>query len=244
MENAEIGLASFGLAAETGLHHLSLVDHALDSPSTPGLIELRLPELETIVVTKTSPGFSESVIQRMRELVHGAAAGRLGRLKFLVFDFHHQGEAVGSGDAAFDALVSEAANLILQAPVVLIANARAAMAGADLEFALACSMLIGEADARFSFAADPVAAMGVYGFLAQKIGFVRAERLMEGGEVLSAQQMHDLLLLKHVDEAGVGMGGVRKFLTRTSRRHNSCYGIYRAHRMASPARRGDLRAAR
>jgi len=125
---------------------------------------------------------------------------------------------------------------------VLVANARGDMSGADLEFALACSILIGEADARFSFAADPIASMATYGFLAQKLGFVRAERLMERGEVLDAQQMHDLLLLKDVAEPGSAMDGIREISDAHLKRHNSCYGIYRAHRMASPAVRQDLRS--
>jgi enoyl-CoA hydratase/carnithine racemase len=209
-----------------------------------GLVERRLDDLETLWISKSLPGFSPACVDRLRELLRDAAAGRLGRLKFLAFDFVHAGEAAAAGNPGLEALVSEAANLILQAPVVLVANARARMAGADLEFALACSMLIGEADAVFSFAADPVVSMGVYGFLSQKIGFARAEQLMERGEILDAQQMHDLLLLKDVAEPGAGLEGVRKFLARTSRRHNSCYGIYRAHRMASPAVRGGARAYR
>lgn len=227
------------------MHRLSLVEPIEHSPAhLDGLIEHRFDELETIVLSKTDPGFSPDVIARLTEVVRAAAAGQLGRLKFLVFDFDHVGEAGVSGSAAFEALVGEAANLILQAPVVLIANARGHMGGDDLEFALACSMLIGEADARFSFAADPIVSLGVYGFLVHKIGFVRAERLMEGAEILTAQQMQDLLLLKDIAEPASGLEGVRKFLMRTSRRHNSCYGIYRAHRMASYAGRGELRAVR
>ena len=152
-------------------------------------------------------------------------------------DFAHDGHAGPANSDEFDALITEAANLILSAPIVLIANARGPMAGADIEFALACSMLVGEAGAEFSFAEDPIVSVETYGFLAQKLGFVRAERLMESGEVLTAHQMHELLLLKDViDESD----GLRGFLTKTARRHNSCYGIYRASRMASPVRRGRV----
>jgi enoyl-CoA hydratase/carnithine racemase len=207
-----------------------------------GLTEHRFGDLDAFVVSKSSPGFSDACIDRLREIIRDAAAGRLGHLKFLVFDFAHSGEAGPRGDSAFQALVTEAANLILQVPIVLVANARGLMSGADLEFALACSMLIGEAGARFSFSADPIVSIGTYGFLAQKIGFVRAERLMESGDVLDAQQMHDLLLLKHVTESGAGLDGIASFLTRTAKRYNSCYGIYRAHRMATGAIRDGLRA--
>jgi enoyl-CoA hydratase/carnithine racemase len=165
--------------------------------------------------------------------VRNAAAGRYGQLKFLVVDFAHKGEAGPVGGEHVAALVSEAANLILKAPIVLVANARGPMAGVDLEFALACSMLIGEADVRFSFAADPIVSMGTYVFLAQKLGFVRAERLMERAESVDAQEMHDLLLLKDVADPGAGAEGVTRFLKRTARRYNSCCGIYRAQRMTA-----------
>lgn len=204
-------------------------------PSTDGLVERRLDDLDTLVVTKTRAGFDQPMVDALRQTLRDAAAGRLGRLKFLAFEFAHdtQGPAVGAD--GFRSLIADVANLILKAPIVAVACARGHMEGADLEFALACSMLIGERGAQFSFADDPIAAMGVYGFLSQKLGFVRAERLMEGGEVLDVDQMHDLLLLKDVAEAGEGRAGLETFLRRTARRHNSCYGIYRAQRMTAPA---------
>lgn len=235
--------AVFDAGVETARPYLTLsIPTDLRPSAIEGLSQIRFDDLDTLVVTKTVAGFDASVTQHLRTLLRDAAAGRLGRLKFLVVDFAHSGEA-DVADEQFGALVTEAANLILQAPIVLIANVRGAMAGPDLEFALACSMMIGEQGGRFSFAADPVDAMQTYGFLAQKLGFVRAERLMEGGDVLNADQMRELFLLKDIAEDGQGIEGVRAFLSRTARRHNSCYGIYRAHRMASPTVREALRAA-
>ena len=204
-----------------------------------GLRARRMDELDTIVVTKTAPGFGAAHIAALRELLSDAKAGRLGRLKFLAFEFFHEGEGQPSEDEAFHALLGDVANLILSAPIVTVACARGRMAGADLEFALACSMLVGERGAHFSFAADPIVSIGTYGFLAQKIGFVRAERLMEEGEVLDVAQMQELLLLKSISEDGGGVAGLEHFLRRTARRHNSCYGIYRAQRITSPALTGQ-----
>lgn len=204
-------------------------------PATDGLVERRLDDVDTLIVTKTRAGFDKPMVDALRQIVRDAAAGRLGRLKFIVFEFSHDTSGPAIGAEGFHALITEVANLILKAPIVAVACARGHMEGADLEFALACSMLVGERGAQFSFADDPVAAMGVYSFLAQKLGFVRAERLMEGGEVLDADQMQELLLLKDVAEAGEGRAGLETFLRRTARRHNSCYGIYRAQRIAAPA---------
>ncbi|MEO6340128.1 MAG: hypothetical protein ABIO39_08840 [Caulobacteraceae bacterium] len=207
-----------------------------------GLRARRMDDLDTIVLTKTTPGFSAAHISAVRELLADAKAGRLGRLKFLAFEFVHEGEGAPSEDDGFHVMLGEVANLILSAPIVTVACARGRMAGADLEFALACSMLVGERGARFSFAADPIVSIGTYGFLAQKIGFVRAERLMEEGEVLDVEQMQALLLLKSVSEDGGGVAGLEHFLRRTARRHNSCYGIYRAQRITSPAMTGRMGA--
>jgi len=202
-----------------------------------------MEDLETLVVTKRVAGFDRGCVDGLRDIIAQAAAGTLGPLKFITFEFAHDGTGSSAGADGFQTLVSEVANLILRAPVVSVACARGYMEGADLEFALACSMLIGEDGATFSFSGDPVISVGVYGFLAQKIGFVAAERLMEEGEVLQAEQMRQLLLLKDVAERGDGAGGMEQFLRRTARRHNSCYGIYRAQRIASPAVDESRRAA-
>lgn len=203
-----------------------------------GLVQVRLDDHETLLITKTKAGFDEATVEALRQVVRDAAAGRLGALKFLAFEFAHDGDVEGPRADGLPALVNDVANLILRAPVVSVACARASIAGADLEFALACSMLIGEDGATFSFAGDPATSLSVYGFLAQKLGFVRAERLMENGEILDAQQMHGLLLLKDVAPKGAGRPAIETFLRKTGRRHNSCYGIYRAQRIASPAHDG------
>ena len=204
------------------------------APAVIDIQERRLDELQTLVITKTRAGFDRTSVDRLRQIIDQAGAGLLGPLKFITFEFAHEETPPLPAPDGFHELIDELADLILRAPIVSVACARGHMEGADLEFALACSMLIGEDGASFSFAGDPVDAIGVYGFLAQKLGFVRAERLMEGGERLDAEQMQALLLLKDVAVRGGGPAAMEQFLRRTARRHNSCYGIYRAQRIASP----------
>ena len=194
----------------------------------------RLEDVETLILTKSVAGLQPGWVEPTREVVRDAAAGRMGRIKFLAFDFAHVGEGEAMAGEGSRGLVGEVANLILKAPIVSIAYVREHVSGADLELALACSMLVCEEGARFSFAADPVDAVATYALLAQKIGFVRAERLMEREEVLNATQMRDLYLLKETTEAGSGLEGLERFLRRTVRKHNSAYGIYRAQRIATP----------
>ena len=210
--------------------------------SVEGLSARRIDDFDALIITKTAPGFDQAAVDALRLLVVEAAAGRLGVLKFLVIDFAHDGFPLSIGADGFTSLVAEVETLILAAPIVSIACARANLAGADLEFALACSMTIGEADKRFSFAADVTVSVGTYGLLAQKIGFVRAERLMATGEIISAAQMDELMLLKEVLDAGGGHEGLDAFVGRVTRRYNASYGIYRAQRMAMRPVHASLRA--
>jgi enoyl-CoA hydratase/carnithine racemase len=201
-----------------------------------GLRARRVDELDAIIVTKTLPGFGAGRTAAVRDIVLNAKAGRLGPVKFLVFDFAHQGSANESPDEDVQTMVAEVGNLILSAPIIAVACARGDLAGADLEFALACSMMIGQEGATFSFDADPIVSVNTYGLLAQKIGFVRAERLMEQSAVLGVAEMKDHYLLKDAFVPGASEDGLLAFLRRTGRRYNSCCGIYRAQRIASPLR--------
>jgi len=210
--------------------------------SIEGLSARRIDAVDALVITKTTPGFDQAAVDGLRALVAEAAAGRLGVLKFLVFDFAHDGFALSIAADGFTSLVAEVETLILAAPVVSIACVRANLAGADLEFALACSMTVAEADKRFSFAADIAVSVGTYGLLAQKIGFVRTERLMESGEIVDAARMDELMLLKEVLETGGGQDGLDAFVGKMARRYNASYGIYRAQRMAMRPVHDGLRA--
>jgi enoyl-CoA hydratase/carnithine racemase len=203
-----------------------------------GLNVSRDDELQALVITKTLSGFSVGIIADLRGIVRDVAAGRFGPLKFLAFDFAHEGFPFATAADGFNDLVDDLSNLILAAPVISVACARADMAGADLEFALACSMFVGEQGRRFSFAADATVSLSFYGLLAMKIGFVQAERLMDGTDIVDADRLHDLLLMKEVGGADV----LDQVLGKTARRHNSCYGIYRAQRISTQAVHRNLRA--
>ena len=198
----------------------------------PAIRSFHVEAAEALVIRKDFAGLSAEWVAQARQLVRSAVAGGFGEIKFLVFDLAAAAgdEAPRSEDAHL--LLGEIANLILHAPIVTIAHARKTVGGADLELALACNMLICDEQAAFSFAADPVEAVATYVLLAQKIGFVRAERLMEREDLLSAAQMRELLLLK--DTTAPGLGGLEDFLVRAHRRHNSAAAMYRAQRIATP----------
>jgi enoyl-CoA hydratase/carnithine racemase len=192
----------------------------------------RLIGLDTIVVSKSEPGFDAAAVEVCLSAVRECARG--GRVKFLMFDFAQTEEADAEAADGFGELVSQVANLILRTSIVSIAVTRGPMRGADLELALACNILIGEEGATFKFDADPLASVRTYAFLAQKIGFVRAERLMENAQVLDTEEMKALMLLKEVLAPGSVAQGLSDVMRKYLRRHNFYYGMHRAQRITSP----------
>lgn len=193
-----------------------------------------VPSLELSVVRKSRPGFDRIEIARLRQAIADVASGRHGPSKFLVLDFG-KGSGPVSSEPEFDALLGEAADLILEAPVVSIAWCRGRVQGGDLELALACSMIVSETGAEFLFDFELVESLRSYARLAHRIGFVQAERLLETEAVLTAEAMLDLHLAKAVVPATAGDESILSFVQSRMRRHNSAYGIYRAQRMAMPA---------
>lgn len=194
----------------------------------------RMDEVDTILVSKIACGFDRDSIEGLTSLLARISEGRLPSLKYLVFDFAHCDESPAVAAEGFDELASATARLILDAPVISIAWARTYLNGADLDFALSCSMIVADRHARFCFEADLASAIGVYGSLAQKIGFVKAERLMENGEVLTAEQMQELCLVKHIVENGQGLDGAESYVRQCARRYNASYSMFRAQRISAP----------
>jgi hypothetical protein len=205
---------------------------------------------DTLVVSKRNPGFDWEAVQRLTGLLDAIKTGKVAGLKFVVFDFCHDGAKESSERVAgFEHLVALNAELILSAPVISVAWVPAELRGADLEFAMSCSSIAALDRARFRFDDDAADSFGLYNALSQKIGFVKAERLLESGRVLGASEMEDLLLAKRVTDTDEGLPGIENYVGRLSRRYNASYGIFRAQRMSlgtwdrRPVSDGTLREA-
>ena len=199
-------------------------------------VEIRLlDDCELLVVSCHDSGFSAGQLRILRDVLLDVASGHIGPCKFIVFDLKSQADAAKTAAkpaSEFASFVEELSNLIFQAPILSVAWARGELSGPDLELALACSMVVGEEPARLAFALDLVDSLRTYALLAHKIGFVRAERLMENGSVLTAAEAHEMMLLHAVVPAEPGLDGVRRFAQSRMRRHNSACGLYRAQRIA------------
>ncbi len=210
-------------------------DPSLDFLAAQNSLEFaRFDELGTLVVSILRPGFDRGCIDNLSLLLRKIVGGELSNLKYLVFDFAHQGDDRSYAADGFDDLVSATGELILGAPVITVAWARAFMNCADLDFALACSAVVAECDARFSFETDLMSSIGLYSSLARKIGCVKTERLMDQGAVLNADEMMALLLAKKVADNNAGMAGIKQYVGQCSRRYNASYNIFRAQRITMP----------
>jgi enoyl-CoA hydratase/carnithine racemase len=204
------------------------------SPAETPLTKIWVKPLGALIVTKAHAGFDRACIEDLQKLVDAIARGEVANLKFLVLDFAHDDEEVPRAADGFEDLVAANAELILDTPVITLAWARSMMAGADLDFALHCSMLVAQKGARFSFAGDPFALFGLYAALGRKIGFVKAERLIENHEVLDAEEMRDFLIAKDVVEPQEDIAAIEGYLQQFDRRYNASHAIFRAQRMAMP----------
>ena len=204
-----------------------------------------LEPIGALIVTKAHAGFDQGCIDDLKGLLRAITSGKLNELKYLVFDFAHGSKSESGGAEAFEDLLEANATLILDAPVITVAWARSFMAGADLDFALYCSMLVAEPNARFSFDADPASLFRLYAALARKIGFVKTERLIENGKILDADDMRNLYLVKEVVEPQEGVAAIERCIRQCVPRYNAAYAIFRAQGMTMPPidRRFAARAA-
>ncbi len=193
-----------------------------------------LPEPGALVVAKSTAGFDQASVATIGGILRAAATDNDNSLKFLVFDFAHKEVGSTKAPTGFADMVAATADLIVDAPIITLAWARGPMHGLDFDLAMNCSTLVAEQAATFSFAGDPFDLLGVYAALGRRIGFARAERLIESDPILSAQEARDLLMVRDVAPARPGHDGIASYLAQFERRYNASHAIFRAQRIAEP----------
>jgi enoyl-CoA hydratase/carnithine racemase len=204
------------------------------NPRQAGVRMTWLRERGALIVSKSHAGFDAASVEAIIGLLREIEAGTHPSLKFLVFDFE-QGGAVGTrAPEGFADMVDANAELIVDTPVITIAWARSLMNGLDFDFAMNCSALVAETGARFSFAGEPFDLFGLYAALGRRIGFAKAERLVESERTLSAVEAKELMLVKDVVPAQPKFEGIAAYLMQFERRYNASHAIFRAQRMAEP----------
>jgi enoyl-CoA hydratase/carnithine racemase len=191
-------------------------------------------EAEVLVLSKPHRGYPARELTRFAETLEAAVDGRFPKARYLVLDFHTAAPDIGCAGPAFNQLAGQIETLVSRSPLIAVACVRGRIGGGDLELALACNMLVADVGAEFNFSVEQ-GSLGLYGSLATKLGYVYAERIMEQGVTLTAEQMKDKLLVRETLELSGGLDPLWRFLERTSRRHNASWAIFRAQRMATPS---------
>lgn len=203
-------------------------------PPSAAVTTLWLEEQGALVVVKARSGFDAASVAAIRAILRAIADGELGALKFLVFDFvSAEGEAT-KAPVGFSEMVAATAELIVDTPVISLAWARGSMTGLDFDLAMNCSAIVAESGARFSLAGDPFDLFGLYAALGRRIGFAKAERLIESERALTPQEARDLMIVRDVTAARAGAEGIVDYLAQFERRYNATHAIFRARRMAEP----------
>jgi enoyl-CoA hydratase/carnithine racemase len=194
-----------------------------------------LLQREALVVSKPGVGFDRASVEAISDILRTIAEGAWPSLRFLVFDFGPGGPATGTrAPEGFAAMVDANAQLIVDTPVITLAWTRGETAGLDFDFAMNCSAIVAEEGAHFSFLGEPFDLLGLYAALGRRIGFAKAERLIDATPTLTAAEAHDLLLVRDVVAPQPELVGVASYLSQFERRYNSSHAIFRAQRMAAP----------
>ncbi len=199
----------------------------------------RLKGHQALVIRKTRAGFDHASVKAIADILAAVDRRELDGLRYLVFDFAHGAGDAGAGDArrpaeGFSEIIDATAELIVETPVITLAWVRSLVSGADFDFAMHCSTIIAEQGAGFSFAGDPFGLLGLYAAIGRKVGFVKAERLIESDIVLSAEEARDMLIVREVVEPQAGFAAIDDYLAQFGRRYNASHAIFRAQRMAQP----------
>jgi enoyl-CoA hydratase/carnithine racemase len=211
-----------------------LRDQAEFSGAGDCLSTVWLKDHKALVLRKTRPGFDAPTIKTIADLLSSIERREQNELRYLVYDFAHGAREAPKPAEGFGEIAAQNAELIVDTPVITLAWARGVMSGSDFDFAMHCSALVAEKTAHFSFSGDPSDLLGLYAAVGRTLGFVKAERLMESNTALTAEEAHELLIVRDVLELQPGVAAIENYLAQFGRRYNASHAIFRAQRMVQP----------
>jgi DSF synthase len=83
--------------------------------------------------------------------------------------------------------------------------------------------------------------MGAHAILSRKLGTAMADRMILSNEIYSAEDMYEMGLVQQLAEPEEGVAAVRKFISKSQRKHPGMVGAHRAMRAAAPIGLAELR---
>ena len=125
-------------------------------------------------------------------------------------------------------------------PIVTIALVQGDALGGGFETALSFDVLVAERSAKFCLPEilfNLFPGMGAYSFLARRLDSVRAERLINSGAMMSAEQLFEMGIVDILAEDGQGHTAVSRYITKESARLNARLAINETRRRVNPITR-------
>lgn len=132
----------------------------------------------------------------------------------------------------------------LNLPMITVGLVQGQALGGGFEALLSFDHIIAERGATFGlpeivFGLFP--GMGAHAFLSRKLGTAMADRMILSSETYTAEAMYEMGIVQQLAEPGEGVDAVRKFITKSERKHSGLIGARRAMRAASPIGLPELR---
>lgn len=125
----------------------------------------------------------------------------------------------------------------LHLPITTISLVEGAALGGGFESALAGNILIATRNAEMGFPEirfNLFPGMGAYSLLARTMGITVAETMITSGKIYSAQELHDLGVVRVLAEGGKGREAVETFMKQHSRVYNGMQAIQSARQRYHP----------
>ncbi|NLH83490.1 MAG: crotonase/enoyl-CoA hydratase family protein [Phyllobacteriaceae bacterium] len=162
----------------------------------------------------------------IRYLVNGSRLPHifnLGGDLGLFADHIRRGDREGLRRYAYDCIdLVYTSSISFGLPILLISLVQGDALGGGFEAAMASDVIIAECSAKFGLPEilfNLFPGMGAYSFLSRRLDPIRAERMILGGRIYTAAELHEMGLVDVVAEDGEGEAAVREYVARNVRRH-------------------------
>jgi len=125
----------------------------------------------------------------------------------------------------------------LDVPIVTIALVQGDALGGGFEAALSCDVIVAERSAKFGLPEilfNLFPGMGAYSLLCRRLEPARAERMILGGRIYGAAELHEMGLVDVLAEDEAGEDAVRRYIARQQRRQAAHRAVCAVRRRINP----------
>ena len=129
------------------------------------------------------------------------------------------------------------------ADITTIALVQGKALGGGFECAMACDLIVAERSATFSLPEslfNLFPGMGALSFLARKVGLAKAEQICGSAQVYSASALHEMGVVDHVVEDGLGLEATKRIIVQRNRHSNTYRALKAAKKFYQPVTLEEL----